>query len=151
MDMRNYRWYRVTQRGTRPRFNTADDLIVWLEARSRMGVESAGNGISAGRSRKIRLRCDWSTTVGPDNGLAEIAGTVTDVTWRSRFSGARVQILRIETEKGSRNAVADAAGRFSFAALPPGRYRVRVESPGFRGSVRTISLAARDHGVLSAS
>src|SRR5262249_43534290 len=62
---------------------------------------------------------------------------------------ARVQIQRLE-DRSIRNTNTDDSGRFSFAALPPGRYRVQVESTGFRTSVRMLSLLARDRGVLSA-
>jgi alpha-2-macroglobulin-like protein len=86
--------------------------------------------------------------VGPENGLAEIDGTVTDMTG-AVVSRARVQIQRIG-DKGTRNIDTDTVGRFSFPALSPGRYRVQVEASGFNTSLRMISLSARDRGILSA-
>jgi uncharacterized protein YfaS (alpha-2-macroglobulin family) len=143
----NHRSYRVTSAGPDRTFGTADDLTLWLEPKT--AWVSSQPQWNAWRSVENTITMRMEHSVGPENGLAEIAGTVTDVTG-AVVAGARVQIQRIE-DKSSRNSVADAAGKFSFAALPPGRYRVQVESAGFRTSVRVISLAARDRGVLSAT
>lgn len=141
---RNNGWYLVRSAGPDRKFNTADDLTVWLEPQG--GTASTWNG-STQREDTITVRMEHDH--GPDNGMSEIVGTVTDVTG-AVIPGARVQILR--TEDGtSRESRADATGQFSFSALVPGRYRVRIESPGFQASIRTISLAARDLGVLSAA
>jgi hypothetical protein len=143
----NHRSYRVTSAGPDRTFGTPDDLTLWLEPKTAW-VSSQPQWNSWGSPENtITLRMEHG--VGPENGLAEVAGTVTDASGAA-VSGARVQIQRME-DKSSRNTVADAAGKFSFAALPPGRYRVQVESAGFRTSVRAISLAARDRGVLSAT
>jgi hypothetical protein len=62
-----------------------------------------------------------------------ITGTVTDP------SGAVVRKVRITVLNEATNAVRDAEtnddGDFTVALLPPGRYRVTAESPGFRKSV----------------
>ena len=137
----------MTSAGPDRTFGTADDLTVWLEPRT--AWVSSQPQWNAWRSPENTITMRMEHGVGPENGLAEIDGTVTDVSGAA-VSGARVQIQRME-DKSSRNTVADAAGKFSFAALPPGRYRVQVESAGFRTSVRVISLAARDRGVLSAT
>ncbi len=139
--------YRVTSAGPDRTFGTPDDLTLWLEPKTAW-VSSQPQWIAWGLAdNTITLRMEHG--VGPENGLAEIAGVVTDASG-AVVPGARVQIRRIEG-KSSRNTVADAAGSFSFTALPPGRYRVQIESAGFRTSVRVISLAARDRGVLSAT
>jgi len=143
----NYRSYRVTSAGPDRKFGTADDLTLWLEPKT--ASVSSQPQWNAWRAAENTITMRMEHGVGPENGLAEVAGTVTDVSG-AVVSGARVQIQRME-DKSSRNTVADAAGKFSFAALPPGRYRVQVESVGFRTSVRVISLAARDRGVLSAT
>jgi uncharacterized protein YfaS (alpha-2-macroglobulin family) len=140
------RWYEVRSAGPDREFNTADDLTVWLEARSASVLNNPAWISAAQSDGVITLRMEHNS--GPDNGLAEIVGTVTDVTG-AVIPKAHIQILRIEDGK-SRDSSADAAGQFSFAALPPGQYKVRVQSPGFRSSIRTITLAARDRGVLSA-
>jgi uncharacterized protein YfaS (alpha-2-macroglobulin family) len=142
----NYRSYRVTSAGPDRTFDTADDLTLWLEPKT--ALVSSQPQWNAWRPAENTITMRMEHGVGPENGLAEIDGTITDVSGAA-VSGARVQIQRLE-DKSSRNTVADAAGKFLVAALPPGRYRVQVESSGFRTSVRVISLAARDRGVLSA-
>ena len=136
----SYRMYRVMSAGPDRTFGTADDLTVWLQPKTAW---------NAWRSSEYTITMRMEHGIGPENGLAEIDGTVTDATG-AVVSGARVQIRRIE-DRSSRNTVADAVGKFSFAALLPGRYRVQVEAAGFRTSVRMISLSARDRGVLSAT
>jgi hypothetical protein len=143
----NYRSYRVTSAGPDRTFGTADDLTLWLEPKT--AWVSSQPQWNSWRSPENTITMRVEHGVGPEDGLAEIDGTVTDATGAA-VSGARVQLQRME-DKSSRNTVADAAGKFSFAALPPGRYRVQVESAGFRTSVRAIFLAARDRGVLSAT
>lgn len=140
------RWYEVRSAGPDCEFNTADDVTVWVEPRTSSVLNSPAWISAAQSAGVITLRMEHDS--GPDNGLAEIAGTVTDVTG-AFIPGAQIQILRVDDGK-SRDGAADAAGKFSFAALPPGHYKVRVQSPGFRSSIRTITLAARDRGVLSA-
>ena len=143
----NHRSYRVTSAGPDRTFGTVDDLTLWLEPKT--AWVSSQPQWNSWRSPENTITLRMEHGVGPENGLAEVAGTVTDVSGAA-VSGARVQIQRME-DKSSRNTVSDAAGKFSFAALSPGRYRVQVESAGFRTSVRAISLAARDRGVLSAT
>ncbi len=143
----NYRSYQVTSAGPDRTFGTADDLTLWLEPRT--AWVSSQPQWNAWRSAENTITMRMEHGVGAANGLAEIDGTVTDLTG-AVVSGARVQIQR-EEDKSTRNTLADAAGKFSFAALPPGRYSVQVQSAGFRTSVRVISLAARDRGVLSAT
>jgi uncharacterized protein YfaS (alpha-2-macroglobulin family) len=141
----NHRLYRVTSAGPDRVFGTTDDITLWLDPKTAW-VSTQQNGWILSEST-ITMQMEHG--VGPENGLATIVGTVTDVTG-AVVSGARVQIQRIDN-KSSRNTVADGAGNFSFAALPPGRYRLQVESAGFRTSVRVISLVARDRGVLTAT
>lgn len=143
----NYRPYRVTSAGPDRTFDTADDLTLWLEPKTAWVSSQRQWNMGQSAENTIALRMEHG--VGPENGLAEIDGTVTDVSG-AVVSGARVQIQHME-DKSSRNTVADGTGKFSFAALPPGRYRVEVGSAGFRTSVRGISLAARDRGILSAT
>jgi hypothetical protein len=140
----NKGWYVVRSAGPDRMFNTADDLTVWLETRT-ASVSNNPAWTSTPQGGAITMRMEHN--VGPDNGFSEIVGTVTDASG-AVVPNARIQILLIANMK-SRESAADAAGRFTFAALPPGQYRVRVESPGFGVSVRTITLAARDRSVLS--
>jgi uncharacterized protein YfaS (alpha-2-macroglobulin family) len=142
-----HRLYRLTSAGPDRMFNTADDLVVWLEPETAwVSTEPQSNPWMSPEST-ITMRME--PRVGPDNGLSEIDGTVTDRTG-AVVSRARVQIQSIR-DKSIRNIDTDAAGKFCLAALPPGRYRVQVEASGFRTGVRMISLSARDRGVLSAT
>ncbi len=140
------RLYRVISAGPDRTFNTADDLAVWLEPETAWVSNQPQSNPWISPDSTITLRMEHG--VGPDNGLAEIDGTVTDMTG-AVVSRARVQIQHIG-DKNIRNVETDASGNFSFAALPAGRYRVEVAANGFRTSVRMISLSARDRGVLSA-
>src|SRR5208283_4239915 len=62
-----------------------------------------------------------------------ITGTVTDP------SGAVIPKARItvhnEGTNATREATSNGDGDYTVALLPPGRYRVTVENPGFRRSV----------------
>jgi A-macroglobulin TED domain/Alpha-2-macroglobulin family/Carboxypeptidase regulatory-like domain/A-macroglobulin receptor binding domain/MG2 domain len=142
----NNLWYQVRSAGPDRQFNTADDLAVWLEPRSALVSTAPGSGTTTQRQDAITVRLEHGH--GPDNGMCDIVGTVMDPSG-AVLPGARIQILHTEDGK-SREGSADVGGQFSFAALPPGHYRVSVEAPGFQTGIRTISLAVRDRGVLSA-
>ena len=139
----NSEWYVVRSAGPDRELNTADDLTVWLEPQGG-SVSAWGTPEHLGGRITVRMEHDH----GPDTGMSGIVGTVTDASG-AVIPGARIQILRAENGK-SREGRADADGQFSFAALPPGRYQVRVEFAGFQTSIRTISLAAGDQAILSA-
>ena len=143
---RNNRWYAVRSAGPDREFDTADDFLVWLEPRSLSALIDAPERMKPDRREdSITLRMEHDR--GTNNGLAEIAGTVSDVTG-AVIPGAHIHILRTE-DGGWREAVSNVAGTFSFTALPAGRYRVRVEALGFWASIRTISIAARDRADLT--
>ena len=42
----------------------------------------------------------------------------------------------------------DAAGRFDFAGLPPGRYEIGLTARGFEAVIGTLTLAPRDRAVV---
>lgn len=136
---RGDRFYHVRSAGPDRAFDTDDDLIVMVSTR---GEEV----YSPGSVGTIALQLEHDR--GPDNGLAEITGRVTDMSG-AVVPGARIRLRNIE---GSlvRNAVSSAIGEFTFPALAPGQYQVRIESPGFRSALRTLSVAARDRAVLDA-
>lgn len=136
----------VRSAGPDGKFNTGDDLMIWLRLRSET-IEAAeepawevpghvGGGIDVAVEH---LR-------GPDDGLAEIAGTVTDATG-AVVAGAQIRIVS-GADQGVRRAMTNATGWFAFAALRPGRYAVRVTAHGFETSERSISIDARDRAVL---
>ena len=64
-----------------------------------------------------------------------ITGTITDPTGAAILK-ARV-IVRNEGTNATRDAETNEDGDYTVALLPPGRYRVMVESTGFRRSVQT--------------
>ena len=142
----NNQWYLVRSAGPDRQFNTGDDLTVWLEPRS--AAVSTAPGWRAPTQQQDTITVRMEHDHGPDNGMCDIAGTVIDPSG-AVVPGARIQIVRTEDRK-RREGTADASGQFSFAALPPGHYSVSIQSAGFQTSVRTIALAARDLGVLSA-
>jgi hypothetical protein len=72
-------------------------------------------------------------------GEASIQGVVSDSSGGA-IPGVAIRIKNLETG-AERNQVTDEAGRYEAAALPVGRYEVRVEKSGFRSEVKTgISL-----------
>ena len=133
------RFYWIRSAGADRNFNTGDDLAATIEART--GTVS-NNPTQA--SIGIKIEHDR----GPFNGLAAVAGTVTDA------SGAVVPGATITVRSGhdanSRTARADASGNFTLAALPAGHYEIRITSPGFEVSVSEFDLEPRDRAVVSA-
>ncbi len=61
--------------------------------------------------------------------LTSVAGTVTDPTG-ALLPGASI-ILENVAQGVQRSAVSDEAGRYNFAQVPPGDYRIRASAPGF--------------------
>jgi hypothetical protein len=58
-----------------------------------------------------------------------LSGTVTD-TDQAIISNAHITLQDTET-KSTRTAQSDSTGAFSFLAVPPGKYLVRITAPGF--------------------
>jgi hypothetical protein len=83
-------------------------------------------------------------------GRAAIEGVIKD---SSANPIARVGVAAQRLSSGRTTwAYSDSNGRFSFANLSPGTYRIRFEAPGFRStSYRTIALEAGDKGTISAA
>ncbi len=67
-----------------------------------------------------------------------VSGTVRD------NSGAVVPGVSVTAENAetnaTRNSVSGASGTYQIALLPPGRYRIRAELPGFRNEERDLTL-----------
>ncbi|MBI3683891.1 MAG: carboxypeptidase regulatory-like domain-containing protein, partial [Acidobacteria bacterium] len=68
----------------------------------------------------------------------EIVGAVTDVSG-SLIPEAQLSLIQMDTGR-QQAARADAQGRFRFLQLPPGRYRLEVQHPGFRKSQQSLTL-----------
>ena len=131
-------YYRIRSAGADREFYTGDDLTVFLEARSGTVFSNARGG-----SLTVRMEHDR----GPMNGLAEIAGKITDV------SGAVIPVARVTVRSAdgkTRRVVTNALGLFSVPALPAGKYDVNIAAPGFAIATRQVELAPRDRAVLAA-
>ena len=65
-------------------------------------------------------------------------------------TGAVVPGARVEARAGAsvHTATTDAAGRFGVSALPPGRYRVSVSSPGFETFSQDLTLQNQERATL---
>jgi len=138
-------FYMVSSAGPDRQFNSADDLVIYLEDRSG-GVVSQPT-IRPGQDGSLNLKMEHDR--GPFNGFAEVTGTVADVTGAD-IPEATVS-LRLLSDNGIRSAHADAAGSFSFAGLPAGLYEAQISSPGFVVLIRRFALKARDRATISAA
>jgi A-macroglobulin TED domain/Alpha-2-macroglobulin family/Carboxypeptidase regulatory-like domain/MG2 domain/A-macroglobulin receptor binding domain/Alpha-2-macroglobulin bait region domain len=133
--------YRVRSAGPDRRFDTADDLTMFIEARTGAVVNELGQQGVLG----VRIEHDR----GPVNDRADIVGTVLDPTG-AIVPGAAVTLHRISTGE-TRNASSNKEGVFTFSGLAAGRYRIRVAAPGFMILSYDLSLRARDSAILSAA
>src|SRR5262245_45435980 len=73
----------------------------------------------------------------------DILGVVADNSG-ARIAGAMVTLRNPDTND-TRAARTDATGNYLFTLLPPGRYSLRTEKPGFRTtSVENVQLSVGD-------
>jgi len=133
--------YLVRSAGPDRRFDSADDLAVYIEDRSGTLVHQPGQG----GSLDLRIEHDR----GPVGDRAEVTGMVEDVSG-AVVPGATITLHQLSTHD-TRTAHGNAAGQFSFAGLPAGRYRIDVSSQGFVTVSRDLSVQPRDRAVLSAT
>src|SRR5581483_3066704 len=131
--------YMIRSAGPDKRFDTPDDLEAMAQVREGRVLDKAGVGT-------IGLAMEHDR--GPINGLAAIAGSITDATG----AGIQAAVAVRETATGQkRGAQANAEGQFDLAGLPPGIYEIQITTPGFQTLSRQVTLAARDRAVLSAT
>ena len=130
--------YMVSSAGPDQRFGTGDDLVGYLEVRTRKVSDHLEL-----KSFDLNIEHDR----GAFNSLAEVAGSVTDQTG-AVITGATAEVRDLSTGT-TRKSSANAAGQFDLAALPSGDYEVRVFSPGFQTTSGKFTLAARDRAVVS--
>jgi A-macroglobulin TED domain/Alpha-2-macroglobulin family/A-macroglobulin receptor binding domain/MG2 domain/Carboxypeptidase regulatory-like domain/Alpha-2-macroglobulin bait region domain len=133
--------YQVQSAGPDHQFDTGDDLSVYIEEHSGTLVQQGGQGGS------IDLHIDHDR--GPNNDRAEIGGTAQDRTG-AIIADATVSLVQPSTGE-TRRAHTNAQGRFNFAALSAGQYKIRVTAAGFLGVSREFSVQARDSAVLAAT
>ena len=132
--------YRLRSAGADRHFDTGDDMSAVLEVHP-------GKSVGLPVSGNIELNIEHDR--GPFNGLAEIAGTVTDQSG-AVVSGASIEALYLSTAK-TRTTKANAGGQFSFSGLPAGDYEIQVSSQGFRIASRRVTVQRRDRAVLTAT
>ena len=131
-------FYRIRSAGPDHRFDSADDLTVYIE-------NSGGVVNQPGRGGSLDLKIEHDR--GPLNERAEVTGTVVDVTG-AVIPGAAITLHEFLTRK-SRTAHSNAAGQFSFNALPAARYQIQISAPGFEVLSRDFAVQPRDRAVLS--
>lgn len=76
------------------------------------------------------------------NLLAQVTGGIEGIVKDGSgalVSGATVTITNTGTN-AVRNGTTDNAGLYNFVSLPPGPYTVRIEGPGFKTSLRNLTL-----------
>jgi hypothetical protein len=82
---------------------------------------------------------------GPDNGMSEVRGLVTDQTG-ALVAGATVTLRDAAGE--ARQTTSSADGSFSLAGVPPGHYDLNVIARGFKAYQRAMDLKPRDMAEL---
>ncbi|MFL6306018.1 MAG: MG2 domain-containing protein, partial [Candidatus Sulfotelmatobacter sp.] len=133
-------FYLVRSAGPDRRFNSGDDLVAWIEARSGMVYEP-------GRGGTFDLKIEHDR--GPVSHTANVTGTVIDVSG-AIIPGATVT-LRHLSSRATRTTLTNGAGRFTLAALPTGSYRAEFSAPGFLSLFGNLTVQAGDRAILSAT
>jgi A-macroglobulin TED domain/Alpha-2-macroglobulin family/MG2 domain/Carboxypeptidase regulatory-like domain/A-macroglobulin receptor binding domain/Alpha-2-macroglobulin bait region domain len=133
--------YRVRSAGPDGAFNSSDDLVTYIEARSGNLVQEPGS--------RGTLDIHIEHNRGPMNRRAEVSGTVLDMSG-AVVAGATITLHEVSTAD-TRTTHAGADGRFVLAALAPGRYRAEFLSPGFMQLSSELTLQERDRAVLRAT
>ena len=136
---RGNRYFRVVSAGADRSFGTSDDMAVYIQERSGAVAHQPGSG------EMLDLRIEHDR--GPFNQRAEATGEISDATG-AVISGATVTLHSL-ADQNVRTTRSDAAGRFTFSALPAGHYRISVAEPGFEMLSGTFSVSARDRAVFA--
>jgi hypothetical protein len=131
----------VRSAGADGAFNSRDDLVAYIEARSGSVVGERGSGGT------LDSRIEHNR--GPMNQRAEVSGTVVDQSGAS-VVGATVKLQQLFTAN-IRATKVGADGHFALAALPAGRYRLEISCPGFLNLAGDIALQQRDLALLNAT
>ena len=134
-------FYQVRSAGPDQRFDTSDDLVVYIEDHPGSLVDPVQQG------GVIAVQIDHDH--GPNNDRAQVSGLVVDRTG-AIIPNASVSLVQISIGQ-VRSARSNAVGQFNFAALPAARYQIRVSAPGFMTSSNEFSVDPRDSAVLTAT
>jgi len=134
------RYFVVRSAGPDKQFNTGDDLVAYLQIRTRKIVERPSSGASG-------IELDIEHDRGAFNGRAEVTGVVVD-----QRGGAIEEASITLTGSGGaqRFTHANSDGQFTLTAVPPGDYELSV-SGGTETVTRKFTLIARDRAVVSAA
>ncbi|MGA9670572.1 MAG: MG2 domain-containing protein [Terracidiphilus sp.] len=132
--------YEARSAGPDHHFDNADDLAIYIEERTGDVVNHSGGG-----SFSVRIEHDR----GPVNDRAEVSGTVIDQTG-AIIPGATITLRETSTHE-TRTAHCNRTGQFTLAALPAGRYRIEIQSPGFEVLSGSLSVQPRDRAVVAAT
>ena len=133
-------YYLVSSAGPDHRFDTGDELSVYVE-------EHTGNIV---RHPGANGRADFAIEHdrGPANGRAEFTGVINDPSGAT-IPGATVT-LRLAGEPAARTTHTDRTGSFTLTGLTPGRYTAQLAMPGFESLTQTFTVAPRDRATLTA-
>lgn len=133
------RYFRVISAGPDRSFGTSDDMAVYIQERFGAVTREPGQG----GTLDLRIEHDR----GAFGEHAEASGKISDASG-AVIPGATVTLHSLAGQ-GSRTTHSNAAGWFTFAALPPGRYRIDASERGFETLSRTFSIRARDRAVFT--
>jgi uncharacterized protein YfaS (alpha-2-macroglobulin family) len=133
--------YTVRSAGPDKRFDTADDMMAFLEA----GARSASATPTTETGGTARVEMEHGR--GPVNGLAQIDGTLAD-TSGAAIPGAQIA-ARLLPSGQTRNTVSGPEGVFVLNSIPPGRWEIRATSPGFKTFAEEVNVQARDRALLT--
>jgi len=98
------------------------------------------------QSRMITSLALAALMVGAGQLTGSISGVITDTTSRG-LPGAT--IIATSDEGAVRRTTTDVNGRYSFAGLPPGLYRVEVSMPGFEARARELTVVSAREEIWS--
>jgi carboxypeptidase family protein/putative zinc finger protein len=87
--------------------------------------------------------------IAPIEIASGISGTVTDPTGAA-IPRASVELRQL-TGGAIANTRADESGKFKFTGLAPGRYEVRIDSPGFRLMSQQVEVKAQEMAAVQSA
>jgi len=84
--------------------------------------------------------------VGASQQTGSLSGVITDTASR-RLPGAT--LVTTSDDEVVRRTTTDLNGRYYFAGLPPGRYRIEVSMPGFEAKARDLTVVSAREEIWS--